>query len=241
MSTSTPETPAPAPTPDIHVYPSGWFEFAPQIEADRRSKLVRDLSLVKGPTPAPWPSNRLPRPYKAPTSPGVDELRRILVRTQGPTHHEYSTRPVGEYQVDITNGHVAILAPGPGTGAETRLFVPIDAPRQFVIDAAFWSAYSRVRTCRHERSKSIRLHLSESGLVLGAGDIDVLGWESRESVRPVYDADCVPAAGIAITLSDQYLWPLRGLTGTVRQGSEHSVTWWQFDQVPPVLIMPMRD
>jgi hypothetical protein len=242
MSTSTPETSAPAPVPDIHVYPSGRFEFAPQIKADRRSKLVRELSLVKGPTPAPWPSNRLPRPYKAPASPALDELRRVVSRGVNAREQTYAGRPVGPYQVEITNGHVAILAPGPGTGPETRLFVPVDAPRQFVIDDDFWAAYSRVRTCRHERSKSVRVKLSESGLVLEAGSLDVLGWDSRESVRPVYEADRVPRAGFQIILDDRYVWPLRGLTGTVRQDDKGiGPTWWQLDQVPPVLIMPMRD
>jgi hypothetical protein len=241
-------TPAPAPVvPDIHLYDSGWFEFAPQITSDRRAKLVRECRLVKGPTRPEWPSNRLPRPYKTPSDPKLDELKGILSRPgrRSPyelqRHQEHAGRPVGpDYVVDITDGVAAILSPGvaaPGV-PDTRLYVPTDAARQIVIDDAFWAAYSRVRTCAREvkgGGRAVTIGQSAVAVFVEAGDLHLLGWEADELIRGAASPE-----QFRIKVNDRYVWPLRGLTGTMRQdGKGQGPTWWQFDQVPPVLLMPL--
>lgn len=148
------------------------------------------------------------------------------------------------YRLLQTNGHAAVLERTTEPGEELHIGASPDHPVRAELTPAFWRAYSRVRTCRNERSDAVRLTFSDAGLELEASDADA-GIMARELV-PAGDITIgelgeLGAEPYRVVLSDLYLWPLRGAALTFRQESRLGPVWFAGLEPLAIVVMPMRD
>jgi hypothetical protein len=148
------------------------------------------------------------------------------------------------YRLTSTNGHVAVFDYVAGMDAAAlaseapertiKLATGPGEPVRCTLDAAFWRAYGRVRTCRHPRIDSVWYRAQWGGLGLGAGDDEQTAYELIPGGVPADDGRWI------CVLADAYVWPLRGLTGAIRQRAENDPIWIQTSDTRAVVIMPMR-
>lgn len=133
-----------------------------------------------------------------------------------------------------TNGHAALLTPVSGPGDPIRLHTGPEAPLRFVTTPDFWRAYSRVRTCRHEKSGAITITVGPAGVTVRAAQGD--DWAAGETVP---NAGTAPDA-YTIILADSYVWPLRGAFSEFRQFTPNDPVFVAGLHECAVVIMPMR-
>jgi hypothetical protein len=234
-------------TSNSFAHNGGRVSFSPDVLMADRAAIEREWLSIKGPTNPKSDKIRMPRPYSTPKKGAtLEELRRVLARAGRDADRCDAAlyKRVGpDFHIAQTDGSAAILAPVSERTIQTggnydSLFVAPDAPNAIVLTPDFWHAYSRVRTCRADRTRDnaphVRIESGPDGVILRSGDLERDGFEASERIS---DA---PGETFTIAIADLYLWPLRGATGRVRQTKTDGVCWLALDGLEPVIVQPVR-